>query len=268
MCSPVPPPPPPPPLPSPSPFYVSPPCSPGSTGAIPFLALLPISLMWMMICFPLGYCGGILASRLPLLEYPTRTNPIPREIPTGDGQRSRLVFMFFGSGLLTFGNIFVELYFAMTSMWQGYFYYLLGFVLVVGLLTVIITIQASTTPQLYRLPSCLLPPLSTPSADLLPVCHSSSSSCSYSGNSASSPTFHSNGCKHLLSPAVLSLLSAPPPLNAPLPSQRSSCCPLLLIPSSPPLLRTLPCSPFSSVSFAVLFVLLPLTSSLHGLTTT
>lgn len=57
--------------------------------------------------------------------------------------------MFFGSGLLVFGNIFVELYFAMTSMWQGYFYYLLGFVLAVVFLTVLITIQV---------PSLLQPP--------------------------------------------------------------------------------------------------------------
>mmetsp|Transcript_3544 Transcript_3544/g.8825 ORF Transcript_3544/g.8825 Transcript_3544/m.8825 type:complete len:694 (-) Transcript_3544:103-2184(-) len=113
----------------------------GSVGAIPFGALLTFVATWLLVCFPLGYLGGFLATRTPLIEFPTRLGAVPREIPHSPEHSSKLMAMFFGSGLLVFGNIFVELYFAMTSMWQGYFYYLLGFVLAVVFLTVLITIQ-------------------------------------------------------------------------------------------------------------------------------
>jgi len=45
--------------------------------------------------------------------------------------------------VLPFGTIFIELYFAMTSLWLGYFYYLFGFVFLIGLLTTVITIETS-----------------------------------------------------------------------------------------------------------------------------
>lgn len=37
--------------------------------------------------------------------------------------------------------MFIELYFAMTSLWLGYFYYLFGFVFLIGLLTIIINCE-------------------------------------------------------------------------------------------------------------------------------
>jgi transmembrane 9 superfamily member 2/4 len=45
--------------------------------------------------------------------------------------------------VLPFGTLFIELYFAMTSLWLGYFYYLFGFVLLIGLLTVVINAEIS-----------------------------------------------------------------------------------------------------------------------------
>lgn len=36
------------------------------------------------------------------------------------------------TGVLPFGTMFIELYFAMTSVWLGFFYYLFFFVLAVG----------------------------------------------------------------------------------------------------------------------------------------
>jgi len=47
------------------------------------------------------------------------------------------------AGILPFGTIFIELYFAMTSLWLGYFYYLFGFVFVIALLTVLVTVEMS-----------------------------------------------------------------------------------------------------------------------------
>jgi hypothetical protein len=39
--------------------------------------------------------------------------------------------------------MFIELYFAMTSVWLGFFYYLFFFVLAVGILTIVINVEIS-----------------------------------------------------------------------------------------------------------------------------
>ena len=67
--------------------------------------------------------GGMLAAKQPIVTYPTRTNQIPRHIPPPHWASHPYV-LFAAAGLLPFGTIFVELYFAMTSIWQvrGYHY--------------------------------------------------------------------------------------------------------------------------------------------------
>ncbi|EFN55304.1 hypothetical protein CHLNCDRAFT_134265 [Chlorella variabilis] len=97
---------------------------------------------WLLISIPLSYSGGIIAAKQEIRQYPTRTNQIPRHIPPPHWASHPLV-LFFAAGLLPFGTIFVELYFAMTSMWQGYFYYIFGFAFLVAVLTIIITIEVS-----------------------------------------------------------------------------------------------------------------------------
>ena len=71
----------------------------------------------LLISIPLSYSGGIIAAKSEIRQFPTRTNQIPRHIPPPHWASHPLV-LFFAAGLLPFGTIFVELYFAMTSMWQ------------------------------------------------------------------------------------------------------------------------------------------------------
>lgn len=114
----------------------------GSSGAIPLGFFFSIIFLWLLISIPLSYSGGIIAAKQEIKQYPTRTNQIPRHIPSPHWASHPLV-LFFAAGLLPFGTIFVELYFAMTSMWQGYFYYIFGFAFLVSILTLIITIEVS-----------------------------------------------------------------------------------------------------------------------------
>lgn len=114
----------------------------GSSGAIPLGFFFSVIFLWLIISIPLAYAGGAVASRREIKQNPTRTNQIPRHIPQPHWA-SHSAILFFAAGLLPFGTIFVELYFAMTSMWQGYFYYIFGFLFIVALLTVIITIEVS-----------------------------------------------------------------------------------------------------------------------------
>ena len=67
----------------------------------------------------MSYCGagGMIAAKQPIITYPTRTNQIPRHVPPPHWASHPYV-LFAAAGLLPFGTIFVELYFAMTSIWQ------------------------------------------------------------------------------------------------------------------------------------------------------
>lgn len=67
--------------------------------------------------FPSGAAGGMIAAKQPIITYPTRTNQIPRHVPPPHWASHPYV-LFAAAGLLPFGTIFVELYFAMTSIWQ------------------------------------------------------------------------------------------------------------------------------------------------------
>lgn len=71
----------------------------------------------LIVSIPLSYSGGMLAAKQEIKPYPTRTNQIPRHIPPPHWA-SHPIVLFFAAGLLPFGTIFVELYFAMTSLWQ------------------------------------------------------------------------------------------------------------------------------------------------------
>jgi transmembrane 9 superfamily member 2/4 len=114
-----------------------------STGAIPYMMYCSLIAIWFVVSIPLTYVGGFFAVKTPMLSWPTRTNQIPRHIPPAQTAADPYV-LHAAAGILPFCTIFVELYFAMTSMWQGYyFYYLFGFLFIVMVLTVLITVEVS-----------------------------------------------------------------------------------------------------------------------------
>lgn len=96
--------------------------------------------VWFMVSIPLTFLGGYFATKLPIQDYPVKTNQIPRHIPPSP-IASNPILLFFAAGILPFGTMYIELYFAMTSLWLGYFYYLFGFVFLVGALMVVINAE-------------------------------------------------------------------------------------------------------------------------------
>ncbi|MQL78337.1 hypothetical protein Taro_010753, partial [Colocasia esculenta] len=111
-----------------------------STGAIPISLFFTLLLLWFCISVPLTLLGGFLGTRAEPVDFPVRTNQIPREIPARKYPSWLLVL---GAGTLPFGTLFIELFFILSSIWLGRFYYVFGFLLIVLLLLVIVCAEVS-----------------------------------------------------------------------------------------------------------------------------
>ncbi|XP_023766041.1 transmembrane 9 superfamily member 12 [Lactuca sativa] len=111
-----------------------------STGAIPISLYFILFSLWFCISVPLTLLGGYLATRPDPLTYPVRTNQIAREIPERKYPSWLLVL---GAGTLPFGTLFIELFFILSSIWLGRFYYVFGFLLVVLLLLVVVCAEVA-----------------------------------------------------------------------------------------------------------------------------
>ncbi|KAJ0710232.1 putative nonaspanin (TM9SF) [Helianthus annuus] len=111
-----------------------------STGAIPFSLFVILILLWFCISVPLTFVGGYFGAKAGHIEYPVRTNQIPREIPA---QKYPSWLLVLGAGTLPFGTLFIELFFIMSSIWMGRVYYVFGFLLVVLILLVVVCAEVS-----------------------------------------------------------------------------------------------------------------------------
>lgn len=111
-----------------------------STGAIPISLYFILILLWFCISVPLTLLGGFFGTRAEPISYPVRTNQIPREIPTHKYPSWLLIL---GAGTLPFGTLFIELFFILSSIWLGRFYYVFGFLLIVFTLLVIVCVEVS-----------------------------------------------------------------------------------------------------------------------------
>ncbi|KAL9678314.1 hypothetical protein QQ045_016157 [Rhodiola kirilowii] len=111
-----------------------------STGAIPISLFFILLALWFCISVPLTLLGGLLGTRAEEITYPVRTNQIPREIPARKYPSWLLVL---GAGTLPFGTLFIELFFILSSIWLGRFYYVFGFLLVVLTLLVVVCAEVS-----------------------------------------------------------------------------------------------------------------------------
>ncbi|XP_050209089.1 transmembrane 9 superfamily member 11 [Mercurialis annua] len=111
-----------------------------STGAIPFSLFVILILLWFCISVPLTLIGGYFGAKAPHIEYPVRTNQIPREIPA---QKYPSWLLVLGAGTLPFGTLFIELFFIMSSIWMGRVYYVFGFLLIVFILLVVVCAEVS-----------------------------------------------------------------------------------------------------------------------------
>lgn len=94
---------------------------------------------------PLNVLGAYAGYKAKALEWPVRTNQIPREIPHSSAVPP-MVFAVF-CGVLPFGTVFLELVFVLNSLSNNLLLYYFGFTFIVAL------ILAVTCAEVVRLRS-------------------------------------------------------------------------------------------------------------------
>jgi len=114
----------------------------GTINSIPFSVILKLFFLYLFVSVPLCVVGTLLgrhSSKGTASSFPCRVNAIPRPIPQDVpwyGKPSALIPL---AGLLSFGSIFIELYYVLTSLWNYKFYHVYGFLFgVYAILTIVV----------------------------------------------------------------------------------------------------------------------------------
>jgi transmembrane 9 superfamily protein 2/4 len=122
----------------------------GSSGAVPFLTLVALVLMWLGISTPLVFVGAYFGLKAPTIATPTRVNVIARTVPEQLWYMQPLYVVLAG-GILPFGAVFIELFFIMSSIWLHQVYYLFGFLVMVLLILAVTCAEVSVVMCYFQL---------------------------------------------------------------------------------------------------------------------
>lgn len=111
-----------------------------ASRAIPFGSMVAVTCICIFVILPLTLVGTILGRNLAgTPDAPCRVNAVPRPIPEKKWFMEPLVIIMLG-GILPFGSIFIEMYFIFTSFWAYKIYYVYGFMLLVFIILMIVTV--------------------------------------------------------------------------------------------------------------------------------
>jgi transmembrane 9 superfamily protein 2/4 len=88
----------------------------GSSGALPFGTFFTLLFLWFCVSVPLVFIGSFFGYKAATIEFPVRTNQIPRAIPKQAWYMHPVITCLLG-GILPFGAVSVELFFIMSALW-------------------------------------------------------------------------------------------------------------------------------------------------------
>ncbi|XP_063218210.1 transmembrane 9 superfamily member 3 [Bacillus rossius redtenbacheri] len=111
-----------------------------ASRAIPFGTMVAVTCICIFVILPLTLVGTVLGRNLAgQPDFPCRVNAVPRPIPEKKWFMEPGVIVVLG-GVLPFGSIFIEMYFIFTSFWAYKIYYVYGFMLLVFIILMIVTV--------------------------------------------------------------------------------------------------------------------------------
>lgn len=124
----------------------------GTVNYIPFLVIVKLFFIWTLLSVPLCVVGTLAGRHANITvgsdnggcfttsDFPCRVNTIARPIPEDVPFHGKPMNLIPFAGLLSFGSIFIELYYVLTSLWNYKVYHVYGFLLAVyGILAVVVS---------------------------------------------------------------------------------------------------------------------------------
>lgn len=123
----------------------------GSTAALPFGTIVIMTIVWLLVTFPLTVVGGI-AGKNSKREYtaPCRTTKFPRDIPPLPWYRETGPQMIM-AGFLPFSAIYVELYYIFASIWGHKVYTIYSILFIVFIILLIVTAFITVSLTYFQL---------------------------------------------------------------------------------------------------------------------
>jgi transmembrane 9 superfamily protein 3 len=109
---------------------------------IPFLVIVKLFFIWILLSVPLCVIGTLAGRHASVSsgDFPCRVNAIARPIPEDVPFHGKPINLIPFAGLLSFGSIFIELYYVLTSLWNYKVYHVYGFLLAVyAILAVVVS---------------------------------------------------------------------------------------------------------------------------------
>lgn len=117
-----------------------------STAAISISIYVTVLSLWFCTSAPVTLLGGFLATQAEAIQYPVKTNHIPREIPARTLPSWLLVL---SVGMIPFCTLFIELFFFLSSICLSRFYSMSG-TLCLCLLSLVIVCAETSLIVSYR----------------------------------------------------------------------------------------------------------------------
>jgi len=113
-----------------------------AASSVSFLTICCLFLLWTCVSTPLVFLGSFVGLRTKGIEVSCKTNSIARIIPDSVWSTAPAVTAMVG-GVLPFGAVCIELAFIMSALWLHQLYYVMGFLLAVGVVLVATCAQVS-----------------------------------------------------------------------------------------------------------------------------
>ncbi|XP_076921465.1 transmembrane 9 superfamily member 7-like [Bidens hawaiensis] len=108
----------------------------GSSGAVPVGTVFVLVFLWLGLSVPLVFVGSYFGFKKHIIEDPVKTNKIPRQVPKQPLYLKPLFSILIG-GILSFGVVFIEVFFVLTSVWLDQFYDIVGFLLIAFVILIV-----------------------------------------------------------------------------------------------------------------------------------
>ncbi|KAM0009838.1 putative nonaspanin (TM9SF) [Helianthus debilis subsp. tardiflorus] len=109
--------------------------SDGSWGPVPLVDMFVLAVLWFAISLPLVSLGSYIGFKLPKIKDLVIPNEIPREIPEQSWYHKSSFFSIMMGGIIPFVVVFNALFPTLTFITSPKFYYIIGLVLVVLIMT-------------------------------------------------------------------------------------------------------------------------------------